>query len=82
MCVKVVPNPVSGVLLKTWTQTQRGQCHGMMEAEKAVTHLEAEEWHRPLATPGSWGGTWSHLWRGLRVGVTGWALTCRITLSG
>ena len=38
MCVKVVPNPVSGVLLKTWMQTQRGQCHGMMEAEPGVAH--------------------------------------------
>lgn len=37
-CVKVVPNPVSGVLLKTWMQTQRGQCHGMMEAEPGVVH--------------------------------------------
>lgn len=46
-----------------WDTQSQWEGHGMMEAEKAVTHLEAKEWHRPLATPGSWRGTRSHLWR-------------------
>lgn len=50
MCVKVVPNPVSGVLLKTWMQTQRGQCHGMMEAEPGVVHWTSHGCQRLLVT--------------------------------
>ena len=42
---------MSGVLRKeTWAQTQRGQCHGMMEAEPGVMHRQAKERQWLLAT--------------------------------